>query len=125
MSIKSFLMLRSAVNQKSFLPLDWLTIRLSFQQVEGESLGGSACWKVRTDCVLVRFAAQKGGKTKIKAAGRLLPFVLIILFLIFLFRSSGSFTREEIQWNIRMSGSVFLLPYSLMIAWILEGSEMQ
>jgi hypothetical protein len=65
-STKYFLMLQRALHQKTFLPLDRLTIRLSFQQVEGMSLGGSACWKVSSDCVLVRFAAQKGGKTQNK-----------------------------------------------------------
>jgi hypothetical protein len=65
-STKCFLMLQRALHQKTFLPLDRLTIRLSFQQVEGMSLGGSAGWKVSSDCVLVRFAAQKGGKTQNK-----------------------------------------------------------
>jgi hypothetical protein len=65
-STKCFLMLQRALHQKTFLSLDRLTIRLSFQQVEGMSLGGSACWKVSSDCVVVRFAAQKGGKTQNK-----------------------------------------------------------
>jgi hypothetical protein len=90
-------MLQLDLHQKTFLPLDRLTIRLSFQQEEGMSLGGSACWKVSSDCVVVRFAAQKGGKTQNKKQ----PDGCYLIWILCSkdFGSSESFTREEMQWN--------------------------
>jgi hypothetical protein len=43
LSTKSFLLLQSVFKQKSFLPLDWLTGRLSFQP---ERFGCPTGWKV-------------------------------------------------------------------------------